>query len=99
MNELKHEFIANGNARNVVRAVRADRGHNILLLVRIFNATVIWKVVVAQEDRHVHFRLLDRLKLWTSECLMGLKYFKRSIPQAPIGYNRNRRDGGAVKHV
>ena len=69
MYELKHEFIANGDARNMVRAVRVDRGHNILLLVVVFNTTVVWKVVVAQEDRQIHFRLLDRLKLWTSERL------------------------------
>jgi hypothetical protein len=31
--------------------------------------------------------------------LIGLNYLKRSIPQAPTGCNRNRRVGGAVKHV
>ena len=68
MYELKHELIADGDAQNMVRAVRVNRGHNILLLVRVFNASVVRKVVVSQEDRQIHFRLLDRLKLCASEC-------------------------------
>jgi hypothetical protein len=40
--------------------------------------------------------LLNRLKLRTSECLIGYKRFIRSLPRAPTGCNRTHRDGGAV---
>lgn len=72
MYELKHEFIADGDAQYMVRAVRVDRGHNVLLLVRVFNASVVRKVVVSQEDGQIHFRLLDRLKLRANECPIRL---------------------------
>jgi hypothetical protein len=99
MNRLKHEFIADSDACNTVRAVRVDRGHNRLFLLLVFGAIVRRYWVVTQIDLQVHFRLLDRLKLRTTECLIGYKHFNRSSPRAPTGCNRTHRDGGAVINI
>jgi hypothetical protein len=74
VNRLEHEFIADSDASNRVYAVRVDRGHNRLFLFLVFGAVVIRFWVVTQKDFHVHFCLLDRLKLRTSECLIGYKH-------------------------
>jgi hypothetical protein len=99
VNRLEHEFIANSDASDMVRAVRVDRGHNRLFLFLVFGAVVVRFWVVTQIDLHVHFRLLDRLKLRTGERLIGYKRFIRSLPRAPIGCNRSHRDGGAVINI
>jgi hypothetical protein len=66
----------------------------------VFGAVVVRCWVVTKKDLHVHFRLLDRLKLRTSECLRGYKHLNKSLPRAPTGCNRSHRDGGAVdKHT
>jgi hypothetical protein len=83
----------------MIYAIRIYHGDNRLLLLVVFSAIVVWEVVVAQPDSHVHFRLLDGLKLWTSQCLIGLKDLLGDLPQAPTGCNRSRRDGDAVKHM
>ena len=70
MNRLEHELVADSYTRNMVRAVRVDRGHNSLFLFLVFGAVVVRLWVVTQINIHVHFRLFDRLKLRTSECLM-----------------------------
>ena len=71
MNRLEHEFITDSDASNRARAVRVDRVHNRLLLLLVFGAIVVWFRVVTQKDFHVHFRLFDRFKLRTRECLIG----------------------------
>ena len=47
MNGLEHEFIADSDTCNVVRAVRVDRGHNRLFLFLVFGAVVVRFWVVA----------------------------------------------------
>jgi hypothetical protein len=79
VNRLEHEFIADSDACNLARAVRVDRGHNRLFLLVVFGAVVVRFWVVTQIDLHVHFRLLDRLKLRTSECLIGYKHFQQKL--------------------
>ena len=79
MNGLEHEFIADSDTCNVVRAVRVDRGHNRLFLFLVFGAVVVRFWVVAQIDLHVHFRLFNRLKLRTSEYLIGYKHFQQKL--------------------
>ena len=96
---LKHEFIADIDAHNMIYAIRLYHVDNRLLLLVVFSAIVVWEVVVAQPDRHVHFRLLNCLKLSTGQCLIRLKYLIEGLPQAPTGCNRSRRDGDAVKHM
>ena len=97
--ELKHEFIADIDAFNMIYAILVYNVDNRLFLLVVFSAIVIWEVVVAQPDSHVHFRLLDCLELWTSQCLIVLKHLIGGLPQAPTGCNRSRRDGDAVKHT
>lgn len=40
MNGLEHEFIADSDTCNIVRAVCVDRGHNCLFLLLVFGAVV-----------------------------------------------------------
>src|SRR6267154_2981868 len=77
VNRLEHEFIADSDACNMVRAVRLDRGHNRLFLFLVFGAVVVRFWVVTQIDLHVHFRLLDRLKLRASERLIVYKHSQK----------------------
>jgi hypothetical protein len=99
VNILEHEFIADSDACNTARAVRVDRGHNRLFLFLVFGAVVVRLWVVTQIDLQVHFRLLDRLKLQTSECLI-ICTSNRNLPQVPTGCNLSHRDEGAIiKHT
>ena len=61
--ELEHELVADGDARNVVRAICVDRVHNRLALTQVRSTIVVRIVIVTQEDRHIDFRLFDCLKL------------------------------------
>lgn len=67
---LEHVFIANGDAKNIVRAVGLDRIHDDSALPRVCN-TAVRLDEVTEVDGHVDFGLLDRLKLWTVECVKG----------------------------
>jgi hypothetical protein len=100
VNRLEHKFISNSDACDIVRAVRVDRGYNRLFLLLVFGAVVVRCWIVTKKDLHVHFRLLDRLKLRTSERLIRYKPFNKSLPRAPTGCNQSHRDEGSVnKHT
>lgn len=60
---LEHPLITNGDARNVVRAVRLDRVYDQVALARVRRPPVGRDGIVAQVYGKIHFRLLNRLEL------------------------------------
>jgi hypothetical protein len=93
---LEHPFITNGDARNVVRAVRLDRCYDLVALARVRHPPVGRDIIVSQEDRNIRLRLLNRLEL-RSISTRAEKGVRSTLPPGQTGYNQRRTGGRACK--
>jgi hypothetical protein len=71
--ELEHEFIADSDTQDVIRAVCLDRVHHCLALAQVCSAVVVRLVIVAQKDIQIDLCLLDGLELWMERITIGIR--------------------------